>query len=154
MLQKFTYYGVHADVFMQDFFAGNQSANPPDDKVYLYTYLTRLIQFSDDSGVFQTVHFSNDAPQIPRYSLFDFKINQTGNVITQVVWCNKCFLEGLIRRVSCQKVEHVRDFGRQIFPACKDTEVFINLRCIGIVITGTDMEIASQAPMLCPNDNR
>src|SRR5690625_7212822 len=89
MLQKFTYYGVHADVFTQAFFAGNQSANPPDDKVYLYTYLTRLIQFYDDSGVFQTVHFSNDAPQIPRYSLFDFKINQTGNVITQVVWCNK-----------------------------------------------------------------
>src|SRR5690625_787440 len=154
MLQKFTYYGVHADVFTQAFFAGNQSANPPDDKVYLYTCLTRLIQFSDDSGLFQTVHFCNDAAQIPRFSLLDFKINQTGNVITQVVWCNKCFLEGLIRSVSCQKVVHVRDIGRQILPACKETEVFIKLRCIGIVITGADMEIASQAAMLYPNDNR
>src|SRR5690625_5872372 len=134
MLQKFTYYGVHADVFTQAFFAGNQSANPPDDKVYLYTYLTRLIQFYDDSGVFQTVHFSNDAPQIPRYSLFDFKINQTGNVITQVVWCNKCFLEGLIRSVSCQKVEHVRDIGRQILPACRSEEHTSELQSRGHLV--------------------
>src|SRR5690625_5078026 len=154
MLQIFSYYGVHEDVYTQSFFAGSQSSNLQAANDYLSSYLTTLNHFFDDSVVFQTVHLCNDESLIPRYSLFDFKINQTGNDITQVVLCNKCFLEGLIRSVSCQKVEHVRDIGRQILPACKETEVFIKLRCIGIVITGADMEIASQAPMLFPNDNR
>ena len=154
MLQETPHHAAHANVVAEAGHARAQTAKTTDNKVNLHTRLAGSIQRVHDAAVLKLIHFGDDASRLSWLGQFNFVLDQLQKALLHGDRRDQQLQVITLATSTCHVIEQAGQVLGDFRIACQQTNVLVQARGFGIVISRADVSVATNAACFLSNDQR
>ena len=143
---------TNANVLGQPWNTRSNATESTNNQIDLHSRFAGAIERIHHAAVFDLIHLGNDSSWTLRCMQFNFTLDQFNKSPLHADWSDQQFIELRLSRTTCHVIEKSNKVFCNQWITGQDAEVLIDACGSRVVISGSDMAVATNAVRFLTND--